>query len=63
MKSEFSARQTSLTRNRANQRTLDAITNTAIRIKEELTQLGKDIDVNVLEYSRAPGALNHDSIS
>ena len=63
MKSEFSTRLTSLTRNRANQRTLDSITNTAIRLKQELSQLGKDIEVNVLEYSRAPGALNHASIS
>ena len=53
---------TRLTRKPRNQATIDTITNDARRAQADLRQLSKDIYDNVLEFRKAPGALNTDTI-
>ena len=42
--------------------TIDSVQNDATRVQADLRQLSKDIYDNVLEFRKAPGALNSDTI-
>lgn len=46
-----------------NQKTIDSIRHPGLRLRHDLSQLGKDIYNNALEYQKSPGAINQDSIN